>query len=189
MAEQKNTMDTGHNALRVEVVTTPEQFLHVMGIRAICYTEDTQFPMDHAIDGNDYQCTHVIVYLGDEPIGAGRLRWFKDFAKSERTAFRPRFRDMRYLNAYANFVFDHVAKKGYSRLMVHASHKYARLWRMRYGMKMVDKPAATYFGEQYVELVKDLEVPKDAITYDSSIETLFRTEGAWDRTARYETVR
>jgi len=45
MAEQKSAMDTGHNAFRVEVVTTPEQFLHVMGIRAICYTEDTQFPM------------------------------------------------------------------------------------------------------------------------------------------------
>jgi hypothetical protein len=96
---------------------------------------------------------------------------------------------MRYLNAYVNFVFDHVARKGYSRLMVHASPKYARLWRIRYGMKMVDKPPATYFGEQYVELVKDLEVPEDAITYDSSIEMLFRTEGAWDRSARYETVR
>ncbi|HWU55183.1 MAG TPA: hypothetical protein VN175_06745, partial [Rhizomicrobium sp.] len=116
-------------------------------------------------------------------------RWFKDFAKSERTAFRPRFREMRYLDAYANFVCNHVARKGYSRLIVHASAKYARLWRIKYGMKMVNKPAATYFGDQYFELVKDLEVPKNAITSDSSIETLFRTEGAWDRTARYETVR
>jgi len=188
MAEQKNAMDAGHNAFRVEVVTTPEQFLHVMGIRAICYTEDTQFPMNHAIDGNDYQCTHVICYLGDEPIGAGRIRWFKDFAKSERTAFRPRFRQMCYLQGYADFICNHVAKKGYSRLIVHASPKYARLWRMRFGMRPVDKPAATYFGEQYVELVKELEVPKDAITSDSSIELLFRTEGTWDRPARYETA-
>jgi hypothetical protein len=189
MAEQKNAMDAGHNAFRVEVVTTAEQFLHVMGIRAICYTEDTQFPMGHAIDGNDYQCTHIICYLGDEPIGAGRIRWFKDFAKSERTAFRPRFRQMRYLDGYADFVCSHAARKGYSRLMVHASAKYARLWRMKYGMRLVDKPAATYFGEQYLELVKDLEVPRDAITCDSSIETLFRTEGAWDRASRYETLR
>jgi hypothetical protein len=189
MAEQKNAFESGHNAFRVGVVTTPEQFLHVMGIRAICYTEDTLFPMSHAIDGNDYQCTHIIAYLGDEPIGAGRIRWFKDFAKSERTAFRPRFREMRYLDAYANFVFDHTARKGYSRLIVHASPKYARLWRIRYGMKTVDKPAASYFGEDYVELVKNLEVPKDAITSDSSIELLFRTEGMWDRAARYETVR
>ena len=189
MAEQKNLSESGHNAFRVEVVTTPQQFLHVMGIRAICYTEDTLFPMDHAIDGNDYQSTHVIAYLGDEPIGAGRIRWFKDFAKSERTAFRPRFREMRYVDAYCKFVFSHVAKKGYSRLMVHASSKYARLWRIKYGMKLVDKPAATYFGEEYVELVKELEVPKDAITYDSSIETLFRIEGNWDGAARYETAR
>jgi len=189
MADQKNLMDPGHNAFHMEIVTTPQQFLHVMGVRAICYTEDTKFPMDHAIDGNDYQCTHVVAYLGDEPIGAGRLRWFKDFAKSERTAFRPRFREMRYLNAYANFIFDHVARKGYSRLMVHASAKYARLWRIKYGMKLVDKPAATFFGEEYVELVKELEVPGNAITSDSSIEVLFRTEGTWDRAARYETVR
>ena len=120
MAEQKKTMDSGHNAFRVEVVTTPEQFLHVMGIRAICYTEDTQFPMNHAIDGNDYQCTHVVCYLGDEPIGAGRIRWFKDFAKSERTAFRPRFRQMCYLKGYADFICGHIAKKGYSRLIIHA---------------------------------------------------------------------
>lgn len=189
MAEQKNAMDTGHNAFRVEVVTTPEQFLHVMGIRAICYTEDTQFPMDQAIDGNDYQCTHVIAYLGDEPVGAGRIRWFKDFAKIERTAFRPRFREMSYLKTYANFVFSHIAKKGYSRAITHASPKYARLWRIILGMKLVNKPAATYFGEEYVELVKDLDVPKDAITSDSSVELLFRTEGTWERAGRYETVR
>jgi len=189
MAEQKNTLESGHNAFRVEVVTTPQQFLHVMGVRAICYTEDTQFPMDQAIDGNDYQCTHVIAYLGDEPIGAGRIRWFKDFAKIERTAFRPRFREMSYLKIYANFVFSHIAKKGYARAITHASPKYARLWRIILGMKLVNKPAATYFGEEYVELVKELEVPQDAITSDSSVELLFRTEGTWERTGRYETVR
>jgi hypothetical protein len=60
---------------------------------------------------------------------------------------------------------------------------------MKFGMRPVDKPSATYFGEEYVELVKELEVPKDAITINSSVETLFRTEGAWDMAARYETVR
>ena len=56
-------------------------------------------------------------------------------------------------------------------------------------MKLVSKPAATYFGEEYVELVKELEVPTDAITSDSSVELLFRTEGRWERAGRYETVR
>lgn len=189
MAEQHDGIRPGHNAFRVEVVTTPQQFLHVMGIRAICYTEDTHFPMDQAIDGNDYQCTHIIAYVGDEPVGAGRIRWFKDFAKIERTAFRPSYRDMSYLKIYAEFVFSHIARKGYSRAITHASTKYARLWRILLGMKPVNKPAAIYFGEEYVELVKELHVPENAITSDSDVEILFRTEGAWDRAGRYETVR
>jgi hypothetical protein len=96
---------------------------------------------------------------------------------------------MSYLKSYANFVCSHIAKKGYSRAITHASPKYARLWRICFGMKLVNKPSATYFGEEYVELVKYLEVPKDAITSDSSVELLFRTEGTWDRAGRYETVR
>ena len=188
MADRRDGIHEGHNALRVQVVSTPQQFMHVMGIRAICYTEDTLFPMDQAFDGNDYQCTHIVVYLEDEPIGAGRIRWFKDFAKIERTAFRPRHREMRYLRAYADYVLAHIARKGYSRAITHASPKYARLWRILFGMKTVNKPPAVYFGEEYVELVKELEVPQNAITSDSGVEILFRTEGAWDVTGRYETA-
>lgn len=189
MTDKHSAAREGHNAFRVQVVTNPQQFMHVMAIRAICYTEDTIFPMDQAIDGNDYQCTHIIAYLGDEPIGAGRLRWFKDFAKIERTAFRPRYRNSEYLSAYLEYAFAHIARKGYSRVITHASAKFARLWRITLGMKLVDKPPALYFGEEYFELEKALEVPANAITSSSAVEILFRVEGAWDASGRYETPR
>ena len=179
----------GHNALRIEIVTKLEQIMHVMAVRAICYMEDTTFPADQAFDGNDFQCTHVVAYLRDEPVGACRIRWFKDFAKIERTAFRPRYRDVNHLRAFLDYVFNHIARKGYSRAITHASPKYARLWRIMLGMKRVNKPAAIYFGEEYIELVKELQVPANAITGDSDVEVLFRTEGAWDVTGRYETAR
>jgi len=179
----------GHNALRIEIATKLEQIMHVMAVRAICYMEDTTFPANQAFDGNDFQCTHVVAYLQDEPVGACRIRWFRDFAKIERTAFRPRYRDMNHLRAFLDYVFNHIARKGYSRAITHASPKYARLWRIMLGMKRVDKPAAIYFGEEYIELVKELEVPANAITGDSDVEVLFRTEGAWDVTGRYETAR
>lgn len=186
MDDHRLNPGNSHNSLRVEVVTTPQQFLHVMGIRAICYTEDTHFPMDQAQDGNDFQCTHIIVYLGDEPVGAGRIRWFKDFAKIERTAFRPRYRDMNHIKVYLEYAFTHIARKGYNRVITHASPKYARLWRIILGMKPVNKPAAIYFGEEYVELEKDLIVPENAITKDAPVEVLFRVEGSWDTSGRYE---
>lgn len=188
MATDRNVAE-GHNALRIEIVTRLDQFMHVMGIRAICYMEDTIFPVDQAFDGNDFQCTHIVAYSGDEPVGALRIRWFKDFAKLERTAFRPRFRDINQIKALIQFAFAHCARKGYTRAITHASPKFARLWRITLGMKSVDKAAAVYFGEEYVELEKTLEVPDNVITSDSDVEVLFRTEGAWDITGRYETTR
>lgn len=189
MTEQQHIAFEGHNGLRIEIVTKLEQFMHVMAVRAICYMEDTVFPADQAYDGNDFQCTHVVVYVQNEPVGAVRIRWFKDFAKIERTAFRPRYRDVGYLKALADYVFAHIARKGYSRAITHASPKYARLWRILLGMKKVNKAPAQYFGEDYIELVKELDVPANAITGDSDVEILFRTEGAWDNAGRYETAR
>jgi hypothetical protein len=178
----------GNNSLRFEIVTTLQQFMHVMAIRAIAYMERTQFPADQAFDGNDFQCTHIVAYLGDEPIGAVRIRWFKDFAKVERTGFRPAYNGAFYLKEMFAFVFSHIARKGYSRAITHASLKYARLWQIMLRAKRVAKPSAFYFGEEYVELEKLLEVPGNAVTSESPVEILFRTEGAWDESGRYETA-
>ena len=176
----------GDNRLHFEIVTSLPQFMHVMAIRAIAYMERTQFPVDQAFDGNDFQCTHILAYLGDEPIGATRIRWFKDFAKIERTGYRPAYNGNIYLKHMADFVFAHIARKGYSRVITHASPKYARFWQILLRMKLVEKPAAIYFGEEYVELEKKLQVPQNAITSESPVEVLFRTEGRWDMAGRYE---
>jgi hypothetical protein len=75
--------------------------------------EDNGMPADHSLDGNDIQATHVVAYARDEPVGALRIRWFKDFAKLERSAFRRSHRNPRCLRLAAQFVFGHIARKGY----------------------------------------------------------------------------
>jgi len=80
--------DVGHNSFHVEVVKNMDQLIQIFALRAICFMEDTGLPYDHAFDGNDLQATHVVGYDGIEPVGTMRIRWFKDFAKIERTAFR-----------------------------------------------------------------------------------------------------
>src|ERR1051326_1324103 len=86
-----------HNQIRTEVVTTYEQLLHAYAIRSICFMEEHGVKAQQTFDGNDYQATHMIVYVGDEPVGTLRIRWFKDFAKIERSSFRQAYRDMRVL--------------------------------------------------------------------------------------------
>lgn len=178
------------NSLRVEVVQTMDQFMHALAVRAICYMEKSNtlapLPANQALDGNDLQSTQFVTYLGDEPIGSARIRWFKDFAKIERTGFRPDYRNPRYLKFAGNFVFAHIARKGYARAITHATPEYAELWRRVLGFRNADKPAATYFSEPYVELVRDLEVPANALSGASPIEMLFRIEGTWDMPGKYE---
>lgn len=130
MQNNVRTIASGHNRIRAEVVTTYQQLMHAYAIRSICFMEEHGVPARHEFDGNDYQATHMIVYAGDEPVGTLRIRWFKDFAKLERTAFREAYRNTHVLKAFADFVFDHVARKGYDKVITHAQPKYARLWRI-----------------------------------------------------------
>lgn len=181
-----------HNLIRTQIVTNPEQLLHVYAVRAIAFMEDTGMPARQAYDGNDYQATHVIVYAGDEPIGASRIRWFKDFAKMERTCFRKDWRDPRTIRTSAEFIFDHIARKGYDRVITHASPKLARLWRALLGFRIVPgKAPMLYEGheEPYLEIVKELTPPQNAISPDTEAAVIARIEGAWDQASEFEAGR
>lgn len=175
------------NAIHAELVTTMERLQHVYAIRAICFMEEHGVAAGLAMDGNDLQATHVVIYDGEEPFGAVRIRWFKDFAKLERMAFRKEYRNPRYIKVMAKFVFAHIARKGYAKIVTHAAPAYARLWRILLGFQETGKAPALYTGhEPYVELVKEVEVPENAITMESDAMVLFRTEGAWDTVSKYE---
>jgi hypothetical protein len=191
MEHKVRSIAPGHNQIRAQVVTTQEQLLHAYAIRAICFVEEHGVPAHHEFDGNDYQATHVILYSGDEPVGTLRIRWFKDFAKLERTSFRKAYRNTHVLKAFAYFVFDHVARKGYDKVITHAQPKYARLWRIILGFRNAEGKKPVYFEghqEPYIELVKELTPPPNAISETTDATVLFRTEGFWDAPSRHEMV-
>jgi hypothetical protein len=178
--------NVGHNSLRAEVVTTMEQLVQVFALRSLGYMEETVMPFDHAYDGNDLQATHLIAYDVSEPVGTMRIRWFKDFAKLERTFFRKTHRGIPNIKVLLDFAFAHIARKGYSMAITHASPLYARLWRMHFGFQSVAKEPARYHNETYYELVKYLDVPSDAIVPETAAKILYRVEGKWDEPAKYE---
>lgn len=177
------------NNIRVLVVASAEQFMHAIAVRAICFMEDAGLTAGQAIDGNDYQATHILAYAGDEPIGATRIRWFREFAKIERTAFRRAYRSARILTRCADFIFDHVSRKGYEQLVTHAEPKYARVWEKILGFERVEgrPPVITEGHEPYIELVKRLTPPANAITLHVHPKVLFRVEGKWDEPSAFET--
>lgn len=69
-----------------------EDSLQAFAVRAACFIGELEVPFSEEFDGHDYGATHVIAYIGDEPIGTVRIRWFKSFAMCERLAVMQRFR-------------------------------------------------------------------------------------------------
>jgi GNAT superfamily N-acetyltransferase len=72
-----------------------EDSLQAFAVRAACFIGELEVPFSEEFDGHDYGATHVIACLGEEPIGAVRMRWFKSFAMTERLAVLQRFRGHR----------------------------------------------------------------------------------------------
>jgi hypothetical protein len=191
MDQSQSNANRHDNLIRVEVVTTAEQLLHAHAIRAICFMEEHGVAARQTYDGNDYQATHIIVYAGDEPVGTARIRWFKDFAKMERTSFRKAWRDPRTIKRCAEFIFEHISRKGYDCVITHAQPVYARLWQRMLGFKPAPGKEPLYFDgheEPYIELVKMLTPPENAITPASDTAVLFRVEGYWDAQSEFEAV-
>jgi hypothetical protein len=85
--------------------------MHAIAVRAICFMEETGLSVSQTIDGNDYQATHFVIYAKREPIGATRLRWFRDLAKIERTGFRPAYRNIRILKRTGDVIFRHPLRR------------------------------------------------------------------------------
>jgi hypothetical protein len=164
--------------IRIQVVTTAEQFMHAMAVRAICFMEDTGLTADQIIDGNDYQATHILAYVKQEPVGVTRLRWLRDFAKIERIAFRPAYRTTRILRHCSDFISDHVSRKGYALLVTHVEPQYARFWQRVFGFERSEgRPLILAPGhEPYIELIKRLSPASHNMTSEARPQMLFGIE-------------
>ena len=69
-----------------------EDSLQAFAVRAACFIGELDVPYSEEFDGHDFAATHVIAYVGDEPVGTLRVRWFQSFAMPERLAVIQRFR-------------------------------------------------------------------------------------------------
>jgi hypothetical protein len=140
-------------------------------------------PDDEEFDGNDFAgATHLIARIGSQPVGALRLRWFCDFAKLERLTVMPHCRGGAVPRALLDAAFELAAKKGYRRIMGHTQVRLAPTLKRLAKVGVREGRAPFVFSDhEYVETIKELTPPDDAITIDSDPLVVLRPEGQWDR--------
>ena len=174
------------NSIRAEIVTSAEKQAHAYAVRAICFLEDRGLPFGQDFDANDYDATHVIMYSGNEPIGAARLRWFNGFVKWERSCFRPKYRNMDVIRTCEQDIIDHIARRGIPLVLTYAQEPFATLWVRRLKWERTGRLASKADGTRELhELRKFVPSRTDAITPDSDPSLLHRIVGDWDTPASY----
>ncbi len=122
---------------------------------------------------------HLIAYIGDEPAGCIRVRFFADFAKLERLAIRKEFRKSRAAFQLVRAALKLCQKKGYRRAYGHSQTRLVSFWG-RFGFHTFEGGKSFVFSDfDYVELVADLEPDPEAVTIGADPYVIIRPEGRW----------
>lgn len=169
------------NTIGITVVHDVNQLLMVHAIRAATYLAEQSIPFAEDVDGNDLTATHLLGFVGDEPAGCLRIRYFAGFVKLERLAVLPRFRKSRLALKLVKAGIELCRTKGYTRFYGQTAADVAPIWK-HFGFVLREGDGINYLtDETYYEA--DLTVPPvdDALSPHSGACVLVRPEGQWDR--------
>lgn len=165
----------------VTVARTFEDLNRVVAMRAAVYIGEQECPYEEEFDGNDLSAMHLLVYIGDEPVGCLRLRFFADFAKIERLVIRKEFRKTRAAFQLVRAAFKMLQMKGYRRVYGHSQVRLVNFW-SRFGYRVMEGGKKFVFSDfDYVEIVADIERDPDAIAIGNDPYVVIRPEGRWHK--------
>ena len=102
--------------------------MRVMTIRSAVYMAEQECPYDEEFDGNDFSATHLIGYVGDEPAGCLRIRYFADFAKSSVLRFAANSARRALAFQLVRAGIELCRAKGYRRIYGHAQKRLLNFW-------------------------------------------------------------
>lgn len=169
----------GEDKIGITVARTFDDLMRVAAIRNSVYIGEQECPYEEEYDGNDFSATHLLAYIGDEPVGCLRLRFFADFAKFERMAIRKEFRKSRAAVMLTRACFEICEKKGYRQLYGHSQKRLATFWN-RFGFRILEGSKDFVFSDfDYIEMVADLNPASDALRLGTDPYVLIRPEGRW----------
>ena len=165
----------------ITVVRSIEDFMRVVSIRSATFVAEQDCPYDEEFDGNDFSASHLLSYVGNEPAGCLRIRYFADFAKLERLAVRHEFRDRKLGTKLMQAGVELCRTKGYRRIYGRAQKDLLGYY-VNMGWKPLEGSSEFFFSDHaYIEIVFDAKPDPKAVKLGVDPYVLMRPEGRWDR--------
>ncbi len=177
---EKKSPEVNRAEVSVSVVYDINELVQSIAVRSAVYIGEEACPFDEEFDGNDFSCTHILGWIGNEPAGCVRIRYFSEFTKLERLAVRPEFRRMGLAKELVRYASDLCRAKGYAKICVHARADKVPFW-SGVGFSIPGNYQTLVFSDyRYVEMQAELEQQSSSISIGIDAYVLLRREGAWD---------
>lgn len=170
----------------VRVARTIDDFMRAAVIRGAVFIGEQKCPYDEEFDGNDFTATHLIGYVGNEPAGCLRIRYFSDFAKLERLVVRKEFRSSGLARQLVDAGVEFCRTKGYTRMCTYAQKRLVKFWN-KCGFSISDTARELVFSDfDYVEMICDTKQVAGTISFKTDPYVVIRPEGSWEETGILE---
>ena len=169
------------DSVSITVVRSIEDFMRVVSVRSATFVAEQDCPYDEEFDGNDFSASHLLAYVGKEPVGCLRIRYFAGFAKLERLAVRHEFRSRHIGTRLMKAGVEFCRAKGYRRIYGRAQKDLLNYY-VNMGWKQLEGSSEFFFSDYaYIEIVTDTDPDPNAIALGVDPYVLMRPEGRWDR--------
>lgn len=165
--------------LSVTIARTFDDMMKITSIRSAVYIAEQECPFEEEFDGNDFSATHLIGYVGNEPAGCLRVRYFADFAKIERLAVRGNARGEGLGARLAEAAIELCKFKGYKQISAHSQKRLVDFWQ-RFGFQIREGGREFAFSDfDYLEVILETTPHPKAISIETDPYVLIRPEGRW----------
>jgi predicted GNAT family N-acyltransferase len=165
----------------ITVVRSIEDFMRVISVRSATFVAEQDCPYEEEFDGNDFSASHLLSYVGKEPVGCLRIRYFAGFAKLERLAVRHEFRNRHVGTRLMRAGVELCRMKGYRRIYGRAQKDLLNYY-VNMGWRQLEGSSEFFFSDHaYIEIVFDADPNPDAIGLGVDPYVLMRPEGRWDQ--------
>lgn len=145
-AEDFASRPAANEPVTVRLVRNQEESQMAVAIRAAVYLGEEGGSYADQFDGNDHCASLLLVFVGDEPAGTLRVRWYAEFARIERLAIRKQFRRLSVLNALIRTALKLAAQKGYKHCTGMVRYDVVPFWK-RHGGRITGEAVQTPLGE------------------------------------------
>ncbi len=172
----------GGEPVTIKLAMRMEDSLQAFAVRAACFIGELEVPFSEEFDGHDFGATHVIAYVGDEPVGTVRLRWFQSFAMPERLAVIQRFRGHNIGNLLLERCRALAQSRGSNMLYAQVLPNDTGYWEKQGWRRLVPEEAGAGSAKRIVAMVKAVDPNKPLPDVEAPEAIVLHREAQLDST-------